>query len=469
MNYNNGIIDLLLLGNYPKAINAWKRNLQKIIKLDCSKWSFSQFNNIYSTINYILNSDPFIKGVIKKRIHLIKSYDYQTDIYFEGFIQSNLDIFYNILYNIIFYNKCLVYIANISNSYKIQIIDADKYYVKDGEIIFLTDDEYDINSLLYFGEELFDIGMLGLSLVIFSITKEHNYNLWYNNNIYLNGFLHSSISTELSNEINTTNNINGFSDKLINELSNLPETSGLLNTPSGIEIAHKDIVNTNVGNFYQLYIEQIRKEIEDIILGRSTQQNDTSYASEKVRYLSTLDIQYSDIKELEKIVNNIVLKVKSISGKLDLKTEFKIVVAADEDELSSVQVLNGLNNLNAIDTKGNPLMVESEWIRDTFRIPIKNNGLIRLSASTAVALPQNISNNINTDGTTGEVGGDIPLQNTALNGAQVSSLLQIIESVTSGILPKESAVSVIQASFPDIAIETINHILNPITINRMLL
>ena len=40
------------------------------------------------------------------------------------------------------------------------------------------------------------------------------------------------------------------------------------------------------------------------------------------------------------------------------------------------------------------------------------------------------------------------IQQTALNGAQISSLLQIVESVKNGIIAYDSAVSLITYSFP---------------------
>lgn len=67
--------------------------------------------------------------------------------------------------------------------------------------------------------------------------------------------------------------------------------------------------------------------------------------------------------------------------------------------------------------------------------------------------PQNPANTANTSGA---------VQDTALNGAQVSSLVQIIESVTSGILPKESAIQLILAAFPNLAEERVKGIINPL-------
>jgi len=60
--------------------------------------------------------------------------------------------------------------------------------------------------------------------------------------------------------------------------------------------------------------------------------------------------------------------------------------------------------------------------------------------------------------------GGTTVQDTALNGAQVSALLQIIEQVAQGRIPKESAGPIIRASFPAIPQETINDMLGPLEV-----
>lgn len=57
-----------------------------------------------------------------------------------------------------------------------------------------------------------------------------------------------------------------------------------------------------------------------------------------------------------------------------------------------------------------------------------------------------------------------PIQNTAMNGAQISSLLSIIEQVSSGMLPKASAAAIISVSFPTLDMNEVNGILDPIII-----
>jgi len=60
--------------------------------------------------------------------------------------------------------------------------------------------------------------------------------------------------------------------------------------------------------------------------------------------------------------------------------------------------------------------------------------------------------------------GGEDIQKLALNGAQVSSLVEIMSAVTAGTMPKESAKYVIQQAFPTFKSETIDKMLNPITI-----
>ncbi len=54
------------------------------------------------------------------------------------------------------------------------------------------------------------------------------------------------------------------------------------------------------------------------------------------------------------------------------------------------------------------------------------------------------------------------VQDTALNGAQVESLLNIIQQVASGLLPKDSAEAMVKAAFPGISEATVKAMLAPI-------
>jgi len=60
-------------------------------------------------------------------------------------------------------------------------------------------------------------------------------------------------------------------------------------------------------------------------------------------------------------------------------------------------------------------------------------------------------------------GGTAPsVQSLALNGAQVTSLVEIVTQVGTGALPKETAKAILAAAFPDFAGELIDSIVDPI-------
>jgi hypothetical protein len=54
------------------------------------------------------------------------------------------------------------------------------------------------------------------------------------------------------------------------------------------------------------------------------------------------------------------------------------------------------------------------------------------------------------------------VQSTALNGAQVASMVQIAEQVASGVIPKQSAIAILKSSFPLIDERLIRQIIDPI-------
>jgi hypothetical protein len=57
---------------------------------------------------------------------------------------------------------------------------------------------------------------------------------------------------------------------------------------------------------------------------------------------------------------------------------------------------------------------------------------------------------------------DDDYQSEALNGAQVTSLVEIIAQITAGMIPKESAAAIIKAAFPTFTDELIAKIISPI-------
>ena len=58
--------------------------------------------------------------------------------------------------------------------------------------------------------------------------------------------------------------------------------------------------------------------------------------------------------------------------------------------------------------------------------------------------------------------GDINVANTALNGAQITSLVEVITQVREGIIPVDSARNILKVSYPTLDDEEISSIMNPI-------
>lgn len=59
------------------------------------------------------------------------------------------------------------------------------------------------------------------------------------------------------------------------------------------------------------------------------------------------------------------------------------------------------------------------------------------------------------------------VENLALNGAQVTSMVEIIMMVAQGLIPKQSGVQIIISSFPQISLETAERILGPIDVGSV--
>jgi hypothetical protein len=58
---------------------------------------------------------------------------------------------------------------------------------------------------------------------------------------------------------------------------------------------------------------------------------------------------------------------------------------------------------------------------------------------------------------------DEHFQKAALNGAQVASLIEVIQQISAGLIPKESAAAIIKAAFPTFDDVLISQIIKPIS------
>jgi hypothetical protein len=77
-------------------------------------------------------------------------------------------------------------------------------------------------------------------------------------------------------------------------------------------------------------------------------------------------------------------------------------------------------------------------------------------ASATETDPMNPSSRVDTGGASQGLGGGDQVQDSALNGAQIASLVDIIHRCTIGEIPVESGKAISRASFPAITPEMIN-------------
>ena len=393
----NQIINHLLNMKYNSGLKLWYKTLRSILNTHPQNWHYSQFNNIYGTMEFINRFDPYVRSIINKRRTQIESYDYiiNGDNSLFSFIEDNINILYDILFNVILYGKCLVHIQQNTFNYDLKIISPSEYFIDyDNEKVFLVETDYIEDDFIYFGNELFDVSALTLSLVPYSIAKEHCHTLNYNNNIYLNGFIQTSIAPEVVAEYSASGQLppgqiplEVIGNDLVDKVDALKETGGVISTPEGIEIAHKQVVNDQVANAYKLFRDEIKDEIEILILGQAGTTRNTdrgSYAKAKVMQDATKDITYRDIKLLEKIVNDIICYISLKENNFN-KIQFKIKQAVDQDELYLAQVLGSIQQLNIKDDSGSDLILDMGWLKENFNIPFENEGKIYLNSNNIVA------------------------------------------------------------------------------------
>lgn len=376
-------------GQYDKAIETFKKAMNQVYFTE-SSYSFNDFKNFFGTVSFICKSVPFVKAIINKRMMQIRSYEYtlEGNEVLKKIIHKNEKLIYNILLELVLQGKCLCHISQFGVDWEINIIEPHRYYY-DGEvgIVFIDDTDNDLinrDDYIYFGESLIDISAIGGQLVVSALTMEHNRSLWYNNNLRLNGFIHSSISPEVDDGVKAVKEDANIGDKIVEEVSQLANFGGVLNTPSGVSIEHKSVVNTAVGGSYKQFIDEIKDDIEIMLLGNAgitRQQGVGSYAKSKVMENSTIDILHGDIITLESIVSDLI---DHFVYRLDLTeppTTFKINVSADSGMKDTVAMLSQLSSIGIRGTDGKPLQISKDWLSNQTNIEFINTDMLVLGAS----------------------------------------------------------------------------------------
>lgn len=85
-----------------------------------------------------------------------------------------------------------------------------------------------------------------------------------------------------------------------------------------------------------------------------------------------------------------------------------------------------------------------EFLRKVYKLPVPDLASTRQPANGTPAAP---ATPVNPNLPSQEAGQDIDVQKLSLNGAQVASLLSVVQRVAVGILPRETGIEAIQAAF----------------------
>lgn len=129
-----------------------------------------------------------------------------------------------------------------------------------------------------------------------------------------------------------------------------------------------------------------------------------------------------------------------------------------EDLGSGVATLNDIHRRRGLELIDHPF-ADYHWIPTNNLTPIEKMDEPGASPTTQPAMSQ--------PGGQGSQGTPEPavvatVQDTALNGAQIASFLEVISAVTGGTLPAESAKGILESSFPTVSLDQLDKILAPL-------
>ena len=92
--------------------------------------------------------------------------------------------------------------------------------------------------------------------------------------------------------------------------------------------------------------------------------------------------------------------------------------------------------------------------------PIDGGGDVLFVSNASIPLSIADADNAS-DGIDPTMTGATSVQEAALNGAQISSMVQIVQSVADGMLPPESAIQMMMVAFPNMSEAEARAIINP--------
>jgi SPP1 gp7 family putative phage head morphogenesis protein len=270
---------------------------------------------------------------------------------------------------------------------------------------------------------------------------------------------------------------------LRNMLTNIKSASGII-LPKGVEI---EVIMPQSTDQYQQAVTfhdlAIAKALlVPNLLGISHAGQTGSYSQSQTQFDAFIWTLNADAKRLEATLNEQLFRdigdqnfgddqypefcfnPASLDHMKWTLTSWKEMVAAgivekidkDEDYIRSL-----LEMPEKEDYKENDKSDSAGYVEDSTDMPYSDsmqNESMQPDSSEQVMAPQTLQN-IAQDPTAN-------VQSTALNGAQVTAMLEIVRAVSDGTLPAESARAIIEAAFPSLDLNLVAAIVSPIQVKE---
>jgi len=188
----------------------------------------------------------------------------------------------------------------------------------------------------------------------------------------------------------------------------------------------------NVAN----YLEQVEYKIYEVFQGFMGQDVTTTGYEYTVEYYKDFDL--TDLAGYIAQASEVIGMNISEDAKMEIKKSVlkKFMSGEDKEKIESLMEVEGKNK-EPMGIEGLDTVTEVEDETEDTTAPQTSTEVIPLAPVT-------------------------PISNTALNGAQVTSLLDILAQVSSSVIPKESAKATIQFAFPGVDAVLVDGMLNSI-------
>lgn len=242
--------------------------------------------------------------------------------------------------------------------------------------------------------------------------------------------------------------------KLMAAVSNLGSDAAAV-MPDSVRIAFEQAANVaGAGDFFDKLAGFWDKQISKGVLGQTMTADDgASLSQAQVHQLVRLDIMTADAKAFSNTLQRQVVRPH-----IDLNfgpgphgyPRITVVVPKPENTAALVDALQQLVPMG--------LTVEQSVVRDKLGIPDPEEGAMLLQAPSAQAVA-----GVPEDGAPVAPKPVVDVQAEALNGAQVKSLQDLLNSAARGEIPLATAKAAIKAAFPLLSVEQVEEMIAPLT------